>query len=236
MIPFLLCKKDLFLLTLYFLLIIILYLTNKIYISNTIKKKKFIDLYLSPDEFYNPNIFLHKINVLDKTYRYSLLFKVCFGTNPSYKMLGNQIGIDYISNQDITSLHLNLHDNLLFRLESSMLNYNFNGDEIVLIQVLAYKVEYSDVIHKKIDLGIESLGYHKDLIDTRISNINKVFNKVLPQTMDLSKYGNQLETKAEGGVITSITDKKNLIGFASLLKDNKDFILKDTTKIYPSDK
>ena len=150
------------------------------------------------------NIFLIKLDILNKPYRYSILLRVCFGTRSSYKMLGNQIGLDYVNSSNTTELYNNLHDNLLLRLEWSMINYNFNGDEIILIQLLAYKVEYTDVIHKSLYLSIKALGYNKDLIEFNKNKVDIVFNKVLPPTMDLSKYGNRLDTKVENGNIKSV--------------------------------
>lgn len=88
------------------------------------------------------------------------------------------------------------------------------------------------------DLSITSLSNHKDLIDTRISSINNVLNKILPHTMDLSKYGNQLETKTENGLITYFNYKNNSMDLSSLVfknNPNKDFILKDNIKIYRSE-
>lgn len=207
---------------------------EEMYVSNTLKKNKFIDIYLSPSDFYNRDIFLLKLDKLNKSYRYSILFRVCFGDQPSFKMLGNQIGLDYVNSSNITELYNNLHDNLLLRLESSMINYNFSGDQIIIIQLLAYKVEYTDVVHKSLDLSIKALGYHKDLIDSNKNKVDSVFNKVLPPTMDLSNYGNRLDTVVENGNIKSVLFKKDKLDLPSLVSrnKNKNFTFKPDTKMF----
>lgn len=176
---------------------------------------------------------------MDRSYRYSVLFRVCFGTHPSFKMLGSQFGLDYVNTDDVLLLHKNLHNNLLLRLESSMTNYNFNGDEIIVIQLLLFKVEYTDTVHKSMDLTIKTLGYNKDLLDVNQSNVNSVFNKVLPHNMDLSNYGTELETKMgtddnlsvlyQGNKLdlSHLVNKQNLKFLTYLTKNTKIFVDKD---------
>ncbi len=170
-------------------------------LTNTLKKSKFTDIYLSPTDFFNRDIFISKLSILDQSYRYSILFRVCFGSHPSYKMLGNQIGLNYQDCDNIYYLHTNLHDNLLLRLEFSMTNYNFKSDNIITIQLLAYKVEYTNTVQKKakLDLTLNNLGENKDLVDGSKTIVDSAFNKILPVSMDLAKYGNPLKTNVSDG-------------------------------------
>ena len=82
-------------------------------------------------------------------------------------MLGNQIGLNYEECQDSDSLHQYLHNNLFLRLESSITNYNFSADDVITIQLLAFKVEYSNTVLKdvKLDFSLNNLAQNKDLIN-----------------------------------------------------------------------
>lgn len=191
---------------------------------------------MSPVEFFNRGIFIKKLVSLEPSHRYSILFRVCFGSHPSYKMLGNQIGLCYTDSQDIDFLYISLHDNLLLRLESSMINYNFNDDDIITIQLLAYKVVYTNDIQKSIKplLTLDNLGHNKDLVESNKTKIDSVFSRVLPPNMDLSKYGNPIQV-----INKSINDNTKIILFnrkemalESLMTQTGNIVLHPDTKVF----
>lgn len=82
-----------------------------------------------------------------------------------------------------------------------MTNYNFKSDNIITIQLLAYKVEYTNTVQKKakLDLTLNNLGENKDLVDGSKTIVDSAFNKILPVSMDLAKYGNPLKTNVSDG-------------------------------------
>ena len=41
-------------------------------------KNKYIDIYLSPYELYNFDVFMSKLGILNNSVRYSILFRVCY--------------------------------------------------------------------------------------------------------------------------------------------------------------
>ena len=211
---------------------------ENIYVTRPLKKKKFRAIYLSVVEFYDSNLFIHKLKVLDPSFRYTILFRVCFGLQPSYKMLGEQVGLDFEQStlQDI-------RDKVLITLQSTMENYNFNGDDIITIQLLVYQVEYSNTVHKspKLDLSLVSLGDNRDLVSGSRGNVNLVLKKVIPQCMDLTIYGEKLKTNIEDGKIKSVLYKDNWLELPSLIAKNnikeRNIILDKTTQIFsPQDK
>ena len=91
-------------------------------------------------------------------------------------------------------MHNYLYEKLLFRLESSMTNYNFNGDDLISVQLLAYKVDNAGgVKYIKPNLSLDSLGANRDLVDVNKTKFDSVFNRALPATMDLAQYGQPLQ-------------------------------------------
>lgn len=63
-------------------------------------------------------------------------------------MLGPQFGF-YLPDSTLKmDYFLSFHNNLLFRLETSMLNYDYTGDDVITVQLLIYKVEYTENIIK----------------------------------------------------------------------------------------
>lgn len=202
------------------------------------RKKKFAVIYLSPSDFFNRDIFISKLNTLDRSYRYSILFRVCFALHPSYKMLGNQIGLNYEECQDSDSLHQYLHNNLFLRLESSITNYNFSADDVITIQLLAFKVDYSNTVLKdvKLDFSLNNLAQNKDLINVSKTKVDLVFNKILPPTMDLTMYGSRLDVTSDNGKIKSVSFNNEWIDLPSLIVENnikeKNIVLTDDTQIF----
>ena len=151
-------------------------------------------------------------------------------------MLGEQVGLDFSQStlQDI-------HDKLLITLESTISSYNFSGDDIITIQLLAYQVLYTDNVRKapKLDICLASHGDTKDLVNANKGNVNLVLNKVIPPSMDLSTYGVELKTNTESGKIKSVLYKDNWIELPSLIIKNnikeKNIVLVENTQIFSHD-
>lgn len=136
------------------------------------KKVKFIDVYFSTYELNDFKIFVYKLEILQIGLRYSILFRVCFGNTARFSMLGPQFGF-YVSDSTMRFDFLqNFHNNILFRLETSMLNYNYTGDDIITVQLLIYNVQYNENIIKSPEsiFTLKTLGLNKDLADTTIEN------------------------------------------------------------------
>jgi hypothetical protein len=117
-------------------------LENSLNINTQIERKaKFIDIPLSPNHFYNLDIFIYKLQTeLDLSLIYSLLFRVCYGGDRNYKMLGNQYGLYFANFSNNRKVFEELHNAISSRLYVSKLNYSYTGDDKISIQIIAYKV------------------------------------------------------------------------------------------------
>lgn len=119
----------------------------------------------------------------------------------------------------------NFHDNILFRLETSMLNYNFTGDEVITIQFLIYNVQYNKNIIKSLEIIfiLNNLGLSEDLANTTIENIKLGYNKLLPLTMNIIDYNSkllQLKPIINNGFILIVFINGNSINFVNLMNIN----------------
>ena len=199
--------------------------------NNDINKKlKLIQIYFNNNELYNLKIFISKLDLLQSNTRYSILFRVCFGTHPTYKMLGRQLGFFITDISTKIYDFENLQDNITKRLESSMTEYRYTGDDVNSVQLLIYKVYYTDNIIKSLDnvFSLNSLGEKKDLVDITNKSSDLGFNKLLPSTMNLSHYLNTVPVKTENGLIKSIFINENWIDFACSITQKSKIINKHT--------
>ncbi len=202
------------------------------------KNKKYIDIYLSPHELYNIDSFISALEFLEIGVRYSLLFRVCFGNTPTFKMLGNQVNFEFDHLTHKKDSLENLHNIIILRLETSLLNYNYSGGDIIAIQLLIYKVEYTDKLIKyKPDIfSLRKVGISNKLTSITSNKLDLGYNKVLPQTMDLDFYKNKLEVKSDSGFITGILINGQWVDFYSLIKKVNPFSqlipLKDNLVFY----
>nr|YP_008965382.1 hypothetical protein [Rhynchosporium commune]AHC02352.1 hypothetical protein [Rhynchosporium commune] len=158
-------------------------------------KIHFKEITFSPKEFFFKDEFVNKLTLsLDLSSRYAVLFRVCYGNTSVYKMLGCQYALsisDYTHNYaDLSSLHLTL----LFRLNHSMDEYKYTADSISSIQIIAYKVRYTEEVSKLYSnsYNIDNLGHNIDLMDLPKNDLKLVDFIILPLTMDLNKYSTPL--------------------------------------------
>ena len=189
------------------------------------KKVKFIDLYFNINELNDFGIFISKFEKLQVGSRYSILFRVCFGEVAQFKMLGNQIGFHVSDLALKIELLKNLQSNILLRLDSSMLDYSYTGDEVITVQLLAYEIGFTHDIVKspKSLFSLKALGLNKDLVDTTIDKTNLGYNKLLPLTMDLSDYNKkliELKSTNSNGAISSVSFNEKSLDFTSLINQN----------------
>ena len=166
-------------------------------------------------------------------------------------MLGNQIGLNYSKGDDLTleigdarrdrinSLYEYLHDNLLLRLDSSMKGYTFSADDVIEIQLLIYKVDPADgvkYIKPKINLG--SLGENIDLAEVGKTKFDSVFNRVLPPTMDLSVYGEPLQTVVDNENLRCVIFNEKTLPLQPLYRGSgikTDFVADVDTQLFSKD-
>jgi hypothetical protein len=176
---------------------------------NVLKKKKNVVLYFSPDDFENFDHFLDIFSkAIRKKYNYSILTRVLYlntnmGNVSEWKMLGEQIGLNWnlIENSDVYTK--DIHDTIKTRLKYSMESYDFNNLDLIGLQFILYRVSYSNIQLKINKFNIKSLGYHKDLINVGEAKTN--FNKILPLSMDSKNFGVLLKKKIVDGKIDYIT-------------------------------
>lgn len=200
-------------------------------------KKKYIDIYLSPYELYNFDVFTSKFASLNKLVRYCLLFRVCYGSKTSYKMLGNQLNFQIVDSPDKNEVFKRLHENIISRLDNSMLSYKYNENDLISIQFLVYTVLYTDKVVKNISNKFNSnkLGVNKDLVVDTNKRLDLGYNKLLPLTMDLQLYNNKIDTTCSEGSIKSVLINEKWEAFPDLIKSKnpheKDMNLKENTHI-----
>lgn len=87
--------------------------------------------------------------------------------------------------------------------------YKFSKGDVDGIQIIFYKIEYTDVAIKKRKFSATSLGDDKDLLN--VSKVQSDFN-ILPLSLDSNTFGEQLEKKFSNNVVDNIvlTDGCNL--------------------------
>lgn len=166
---------------------------NNSYVNFT--KKKYKEFNFSYSDFNNFEIFYNRLKNEFSTLeykRYSVLFRVCFGNEAEFKMLGQQTGF-FLERPDTEVKDLNnLHTNIHFRLENSMLNYNFSGEEIISVQLIFYEVKYTSNVVKTKGFTLKALGVNKDFVTTTSEKVDLGYNKLIPMSMDISEYPNKL--------------------------------------------
>ncbi len=133
---------------------------------------------------------------------------------------------------------LDFRDNLIFRLESSTDLYDFDALELNTIQLLVYKVEYTDIVIKSTPykFSLSDLESNEDLSDIPTSKSKLIFKKLIPSTMDITKYENLSLITIDNDVRNTITKTNNVIlsGDTKLYSDvsNKYFVgLKDSSSV-----
>ena len=211
---------------------------------NNLQKKKDIVIHLSSTELYNSDSFSAKLDVLDISVRYSILFRVCYGDDISYKMLGDQVNLEFGDILDKKEHLLDIQTVLLSRLRTSMFDYKYTGEDISDIQLLIYKLEYTDKLIRSINtrFSLKKMGITNNLITTNIKSLDLGYNNILPLSMDLGVYKNKLQLKCNNGFITFVFIKGTWVDFGSIIKgknpNNKHIVnnqLSDNLKLFMDD-
>lgn len=208
------------------------------------KKKKYITIHFSCEELYNSDSFSSKLDVLDISVRYSILFRVCYGDDPTYKMLDDQVNLEFGDLLDKKEYLLDIQTVLLVRLRTSMFDYKYTGEDISDIQLLIYKLEYTDKLIRSINtrFSLKKMGVTNNLITTNIKSLDLGYNNILPLSMDLGVYKNKLELKCNNGFITFVLINGIWVDFGSLINNknpnNKHILnnkLNDNLKLFGDD-
>ncbi len=164
-------------------------------------------LHLTPDEMFDLGYLYNKlIHSCKPGQRYSVITRVCFRNKDfisdnvtDWKSLGDQIRFSYdIDFKNYVYSYVNV---MRDRLSDCMELYDFKESELLEIQILLYKVYYTDTVVAKENINLKSLGVHKELVN--VSKINKGF-KYLPLTLSNKNYGDALKKDITNNVISNV--------------------------------
>jgi len=175
----------------------------------SLKKKKEISRYFIYPVFCDFNcVFECLSSVFKVDLRYSILTRVSYINRSKrsiteWKSLNEQIGLCYTPNDDLFSLVKSLHYTVFSRLEKSMEFYKYSEWDILGIQLIIYRVDYTNIIIpiQKFTGGL--LGGHKDLVN--VSKTSHGLNKALPLTINKKDFGFLLGKNIVNGLIKDIT-------------------------------
>ena len=178
---------------------------NETYLKKT-RNKREIALYLTLEMFNLGYIYNKFIHSCKSEQRYSIITRVCFINKDfisddvtDWKTLGDQIGISY--DHDFKNNVSSYIKVISERLSVCMELYDFKEYQIQGIQILLYKVDYTDIVVPKENINLKSLGVHKELVN--VSSINKGF-KYLPLTLNKKDFGNSLKKNIANNVVNNI--------------------------------
>ena len=180
--------------------------------------KKFDKIYyLKPHQFFDIEFIYNEIKIsFIPNVRYSVLTRICFlkkntvdkkryrllsdaYVETEWRMLGEQICI--VNDSEFKNTILDYIDAIKKRMVVCIDAYDFKDHEVHGLQILIYKIHYTDVILPKKNINIQSLGANKDMIN--VSNITKGF-KLLPPTVNYNDFGFNLQKVIENGFVSSI--------------------------------
>jgi hypothetical protein len=156
-------------------------------------------------------------------------------------MLGRQYGLaisDYTLNFSSLS---ELHNLLIDRLRESMDEYKYTSDSISSIQIIAYKVRYTEGVTPLYTnmYNKDNLGHNIDLIDIPKNHVSLVDYKILPLTMDLNKYRTTLNmvVDVDSNTVKHIIldNRKDFIELVNNKRVIPDFVVPSNSKVYISD-
>lgn len=178
--------------------------------NETLKKTRKIReivLYLTIDEMFDLGYLYDKLIHLCKPgQRYSIITRVCFINKDfssdnvtDWRSLGDQMRMSYDHNfKNYVYSYVNV---IRDRLSVCMELYDFKESQLQGIQILLYKVYYTDNVVAKENVNLESLGVHKELVN--VSKINKGF-KYLPLTFSKNNIGNSLKKDITNNVVNNV--------------------------------
>lgn len=181
--------------------------------QKTISLKKEHALYLSIFDFINFDIFYKNIlSTCSVNIRYSILIRVCYINNSEvtdWRTLGDQMGFICITTDDMFNYFKQFHKIVLDRLEYAISLYDIKDQDIIGMQLMIYKVDYTDIVVKKQMFSPKSLGPHKELIN--VSKVSDGLNRAIPLTMEIDKFGTLLQKNVINGKVDSIILKDGTI-------------------------
>lgn len=188
-------------------------------------KKKEQALYLSIFDFMNFDIFYrHIISTCNINTRYSILIRVCYINNSEvtdWRTLGDQMGFICVTTNDMFNYFKQFHKIVLDRLEYAISLYDIKDQDVVGMQLMIYKVDYTNIVVKKQMFSPKSLGPHKELIN--ISKVSNALNRAIPLTMEMDKFGTLLQKNVINGKVDSIILKDgSIINFTERINNYLD--------------
>ena len=180
--------------------------------TNSLKKKEQA-LYLSIFDFMNFDIFYrHIISTCNINTRYSILIRVCYINNSEvtdWRTLGDQMGFICVTTNDMFNYFKQFHKIVLDRLEYAISLYDIKDQDIIGMQLMIYKVDYTDIVVKKQMFLPKSLGPHKELVN--VSKVYDALNRAIPLTMEMDKFGTLLQKNVVNGKVDTIILKDGSI-------------------------
>ena len=162
------------------------------------EKTKFIDIFLSLLDLFNTDDMLAKFDPMYRepvNTKYSILIRVCYGSNVIFKMLGVQYtfrnSYDPIVMKDRVK---ELSEVIIYRLKVSMDEYDYNREDINTIHLVVYRVDpIPELTKTPYNYHLSELdNSEKDLLDTAKYKLELAFKKLIPlaATMDEKLYNN----------------------------------------------
>jgi hypothetical protein len=122
-------------------------------------------------------------------------------------MLGSQFTLNMPNQVDNSKYLRELHELMMARLSMSMQTYIYDLDDISSLQILAFKVSYTDSIKPKGFTKLfnkDMLGVHSKLINTPKYKLDLIDNKVLANTMELNTYGSIMSDSKKDDFISKV--------------------------------
>lgn len=182
--------------------------TEKVVNSIVLKKKDSV-LYYSLDDFFNYDKVLtfFKVNT-EIDVRYSIIPRVSHIVSTPKRShewisLKEQVGFSYSSFIERDLELKSFYDGVLKRLDYILDLYNIPLNNVTGIQLIINSVVYTDSILKMPKFSKDSLGENKDLLN--ISKTLEGYNKLLPITSDVNKFGVCLSKNVVEGFVESIS-------------------------------
>lgn len=173
------------------------------------KIKEFV-IHINMSDLLDEEFMYKQFSNLAPGARYSILTRVFYTHNQSrdrsvtdWKTLEGQIYMYYEKETILKDLITHVVGCFYTRLKLCQEKYNIEDGSILGLQILLFRIEYTDIVVKKTKFNADSFGYHKDLIN--VSYANSAFNQTIPLTNRKEDFGILLDKNVVDGYVKHIT-------------------------------